>query len=312
MPRRWPGSDGWGWTRSKRSTAARYLPATSTPATARSRYTSPWRSPSSRSASLSSAITAKKAPGRTASIVETCRAPRSTRSSLRELLELRDPHSSQGPDDTRDQLTELGRRGITSYAERAVLTRLSDADWRMGSGSPAPYELLTGAGAMDLVMPSLDVLEELLTGHRRFIFVPTRGHLGLLTIGRALAPLEFVVVHRLRSYIADIVDAGHLRGRRLERAKEFVAGAGESVAVGVFRASSQAPPYVFYAPAEEGLCAQAAAIAIADSVIQEHRGYPMLLEMAKQFCTAAFSREEFLGPIQAAYAARHEPLAPEA
>lgn len=228
----------------------------------------------------------------------------------RELLELRDP-GSHGPDDAHDQLTELGRRGITSYAERAVLTRLSNADWRMGSGSPAPYELLTGAGAMDLVMPSLDVLEELLTGHRRFIFVPTRGPRSLLTLGRALAPLEFAVVHKLRTYIADMVEAGHLRGHRLERAKAFVADAGEAVAVGVFRASSQAPPYVFYAPADEGLCAQAAAIAVADATMQEHRGYPMLLDMAKQFCTAAFSREEFLGPIQAAYTSRNEPLPPE-
>jgi hypothetical protein len=229
----------------------------------------------------------------------------------RQLLDIREPRSPRGPDDAQDQLTELGRRGITSYAERAVLARLSDADWRMGSGSPAPYELLTGAGAMDLVVPSLDVLEELLTGHRRFIFVPTRGHRNLLTIGRALAPLEFAVVRKLRTYIATMVDAGHLRGRRLERAKAFVADAGEAVAVGVFRASSQAPPYVFYAPAEEELCAQAAAIAMADAVIQEHRGYPMLLDMAKQFCTAAFSREEFLGPIQAAYATRNEPLPPE-
>ncbi|MDI3315944.1 MAG: hypothetical protein QJR12_17230 [Mycobacterium sp.] len=229
----------------------------------------------------------------------------------RQLLDLRDAHSPRGPDDARDQLTELGRRGITSYAERAVLTRLSGADWRMGRGSPAPYELLTGAGAMDLVLPSLDVLEELLTDHRRFIFVPSRGHRGLLTIGRALAPLEFAVIHKLRTYIEDMVNKGHLRGQRLRRAKEFVGNAGEAVAVGVFRASSQAPPYVFYGPAEEELCAQAASIALADAVIQEHRGYPMLLDMAKQFCTAAFGREEFLGPIQAAYAARNEPLPPE-
>lgn len=226
----------------------------------------------------------------------------------RQLLELRDPHSPQGPDDSRDQITELGRRGITSYAERAVLTRISEATWRMGSGSPAPYELLTGAGAMDLVVPSLDMLEELLINRRHFIFVPTRGHRSLLTIGRALAPLEFAVVHKLRTYISEMVDAGHLRGHRLQRAKAFVASAGEAVAVGVFRASSHAPPYVFYAPAEEGLCAQAAAIALANAVIQEHRGYPMLLDMAKQFCTAAFSREEFLGPIEAAYVARNEPM----
>lgn len=229
----------------------------------------------------------------------------------RQLLELRDTTPSGGVEDARDQLTELGRRGITSYAERAVLTKMSSADWRMGSGMPAPYELLTGAGAMDLVLPSLDVLEELLIGHKRFVFVPTRGNRSLLTIGRALAPLEFAVVHKLHSYIEDIVEQGHLRGRRLERAREFVGSAGEAVVVGVFRASTHAPPYVFYAPAEPELCAQAAAIALADAVIQEHRGYPMLLDMARQFCASAFGREEFLGPIQAAYTARNEPLPPE-
>ena len=56
----------------------------------------------------------------------------------RQLLDVRDPHSPQGLDDSRDPLTELGRRGITAYAERAVLTRLSAADWRMCQGSPAP------------------------------------------------------------------------------------------------------------------------------------------------------------------------------
>jgi hypothetical protein len=229
----------------------------------------------------------------------------------RQLLELRDSTSSGGAEDARDQLTELGRRGITSYAERAVLTRMSGAAWRMGSGMPAPYELLTGAGAMDLVLPSLDVLEELLIGHKRFVFVPTRGNRSLLTIGRALAPLEFAVVHKLHSYIEDVVEQGHLRGRRLERAREFVGSAGQAVVVGAFRASTHAPPYVFYAPAEPELCAQAAAIALADAVIQEHRGYPMLLDMSRQFCTSAFGREEFLGPIQAAYAARNEPLPPE-
>ena len=227
------------------------------------------------------------------------------------VLNQRNPNAPRRPDAVRDGLPELGRRGVTSYAERAVLTRMSQAPWRMGRGSPAPYELLTGAGAMDLVDPALDILQELLIGHRRFVFVPTRGDRALLTIGQALAPLEFAVVYRLRRLISDIVSEGHLRGDRRKRALDFVREVGEEVAVGVFRASRHAPPYVFYAPAEPDLCAQAAAIALADAVIQEHRGYPMLLDMAHQFCAAAFSREEFLGPIQVAYAARGEPLLSE-
>lgn len=226
----------------------------------------------------------------------------------RQLLDIRQSRPAQDSDDARNRVTELGRRGIRAYAERAVLTRHSHAEWRMGSGNPAPYELLTGAGAMDLVIPSVNMLEELLLGHRRFVFVHPRGDRGLLTIGRALAPLEFAVVHKLRRYIEDVVWEGNLRGARLERAKKFVATAGEEVCVGVLRASSHAMPYVFYAPAEPELCAQAASIALADAVMQEYRGYPMLLDMASQFCSSAFGREEFLGPIQAAYSALDEPL----
>jgi hypothetical protein len=227
-----------------------------------------------------------------------------------ELLELRDRRASVGVDDRRDRLTELGRRGIMTYAERAVLTRLSTAPWRLGQGSPAPFELLTGAGALDLVERGLDVLSELLLDHRRFVFVPSAPRLrALLTIGLALRPLEFAVVHRLRSYIEDIVKDGHLRGRRLRAAVDFVDAAGEAVAVGVYRVSRTAPPYVFYAPADPELCAQAAAIVMADAVLQEHRGFPLLLDMADQFCAANFGRQDFLGTVGAAYAAQDRAFA---
>jgi len=192
-----------------------------------------------------------------------------------------------------------------TYAERAVLTRMSTAPWRLGQGSPAPFELLTGAGALDLVERGLEVLSELLLGHRRFVFVPSAPRQrALLTIGLALRPLEFAVVHSLRSYIEDMVKDGHLRGRRLRTALDFVDAAGEAVTVGVYRVSRAAPPYVFYAPADPELCAQAAAIIMADAVLQEHRGFPLLLDMADQLCAASFGRQDFLGTVGAAYAAQ--------
>ncbi len=221
------------------------------------------------------------------------------------LLELREHRAAVGVDDRRDRLTELGRRGIMTYAERAVLTSMSRVPWRLGQGQPAPFELLTGAGSVDLVGPALEVLSELLLGHRRFAFVPSAPKLrALLTIGAALRPLEFAVVHKLRSYIEDIVERGHLRDWRLQRAREFVAAAGEEVVVGVYRVSAYAPPYVFYAPADPELCAQAAAIVMADAALQEHRGFPLLLDMADQVCRASFGRQEFLGTVGAAYAAQ--------
>jgi hypothetical protein len=58
------------------------------------------------------------------------------------VLERREKREAQGQG--ADGVSELARRGIMAYAERAILKEKSTAVWRMGHGSPAPYELLTG------------------------------------------------------------------------------------------------------------------------------------------------------------------------
>jgi hypothetical protein len=225
-----------------------------------------------------------------------------------ELIAAREPAHDR--DDSHERVVaELGRRGLATFAQRAVLASKSRAKWRIGRGSPAPFELLTGSGAMRLVKSSVATLRDLLLGHKQFVFVsPTSRDRGLLTIGNALGPLEFAVLRVLRSEIEDVVERGGLHGEDRRLAQQFVKDVGGEVAIGVYRTSLWAPPRVFYAPAEPELCAQAAAIALADSVLQEHRGYPLLLEMARQFCAAAFGRDDFEGPIRAAYAAHDRAL----
>src|SRR5205085_4535714 len=86
-------------------------------------------------------------------------------------------------------IAELGRRGLATFAQRAVLANRSGAAWRIGRGSPAPFELLTGSGSMRLAEPAVSVLRKLLLEHRKFVFVsPTSRERGLLTIGNALGP----------------------------------------------------------------------------------------------------------------------------
>ena len=68
-------------------------------------------------------------------------------------------------------LAKLARRAIMSYAERAILLQRSTAPWRMGHGSPAPYELLNGGGSADLMIESVKVIRDLVLGHQKFVFV---------------------------------------------------------------------------------------------------------------------------------------------
>jgi hypothetical protein len=219
------------------------------------------------------------------------------------ILERRQAQADLDAPERHHRLTELGRRGITAYAERAVLLRRSQSPWRLGRGHPAPYELLTGSGSMELLRAGLELLRQFVLGHKRFIYVThAPGERGLLTIGHALGPLQYAVietsVHRLRN----IVEKGHLRGADRQQAVDFYQEVGPQILVGVYRLSNEVPPQVFYA--HKDFVHQAALIAMADGVLQAHSGFPMLLDLAGRVCRSTFGEEGFLSAIRSAYAQR--------
>lgn len=219
------------------------------------------------------------------------------------LLEHRQRRGGYDQESSRDRLTNLGRRGIMAYAERAVLLNRSDAPWRMGHGNPAPYELLTGSGMVELVDRGLDILNELILNHERFIFVPSApSDRMLLTIGNALRPLEYAIIDTLEDSLGRIAEGGHYRGAWLRvkpRIDQFVKEAGPKIVRGVFRATPIGPVNMFYAHASHAH--EAAHIAIADSTLQEHRGFPMLITLADTVCGAIFGTDSLVPQVQVAY-----------
>ena len=192
-----------------------------------------------------------------------------------------------GGDETERQLTVLARRGVLAYAERAALVDQSTAPWRMGAGQPVLFELITGGGSMQLAQRSVALLRRLLLEHRRFVYVaPQSTERGLLTIGAALRPLEYAVIDTSLARLRSLVEsAGYTRNDR-QAVDHFVAEAGPQLLIGVYRASEIGPPRVFYGHAEH--IHEAALIAIADSVLHEHRGYPLLLDLAEHVCRSTF------------------------
>lgn len=227
-----------------------------------------------------------------------------------QMLERRQRRASFDQANRHDRLSDLGRRGIMAYAERAVLLQKSRAPWRMGHGSPTPYELLTGSGMRDLLERSLDLLNELVLGHKRFVFVPSApAERMLLTLGNALLPLEYAIVDHLGGWLERIVDQGHYRGEwapLLPRVREFVREAGSKVVVGAYRASIVAPAQLFYAHVD--YAHEAALIALADSTLQEHRGFPMLIDLADTVGRTTFGADSFNAAIQLAYTEAAEPF----
>lgn len=224
----------------------------------------------------------------------------------RQLLGQRKNRGATGVVDKRDTLSELARRGIMTYAERATLLQRSHAKWRMGHGNIAPYELLTGSGNMALLAEALKVLRELVA-FGRFVFVPSsiKDRL-LLTIGDALGPLEYAVIQTADQRMRQIVESGryHPDSRRL--AEDFVNDIGHQIAVGVYRASAHAPATPFFAHVDH--IHEAAHIAIADSVLQEHRGFPLSIDLADAACRTMFGADTFDDAVASAYREHGEPL----
>ncbi|MGH7719592.1 MAG: hypothetical protein ACREON_12215 [Gemmatimonadaceae bacterium] len=223
-----------------------------------------------------------------------------------EILQRRHRRAGLGRTGNKDVMSELLRRGLMTYSERAVLLEKSSAPWRLGHGQPAPYELLTGSGSMELLMTGLDVLRRLLLDHKRFVFVPSEpAERDLLTIGDALRPLEFAIVDPIGPRIHDVIHKGNLRGSYRDAALAFYRDAAPQIVVGVYRASRSVPPYIFYAHVDHA--EEAALIAMADSVLQEHRGFPTLIDLADSACRSTFGG--FDSTVQASYAASGRPLA---
>ncbi len=211
---------------------------------------------------------------------------------------------------TADRMSRLARRGVLNYAERTFLARESSARWRMCEGAPAPFELISGAGLLapsqsgmtyPLMEAGMETLRALILGHRRFVFVPKRESQdrSLITIGQALAPLEYAVIDTISDQIERVERRGHYDDRQRATLTRFREDVGDTVVRGVFRASSMGPPQLFYAHRDH--VHGAALIAMSDSVLQEQRSYPVLLDLARTVCETTFGIDSFAPQLRIAY-----------
>jgi hypothetical protein len=224
-----------------------------------------------------------------------------------DLINRRHRHDGDDPATT-IRMSELSRRSLLSFAERATLVELSDVQWRMGRGQPAPYELLTGSGSPDLILASIDMLKRLILNHQMFVFVtPSLSQRGLLTIGDALKPLEYAVISTMTEQLRAIVFAGHFSKEIARTLTKFVNEIGPNIVVGCYRASDIGPARIFYAHVDHAH--EAAQLAMADSRLQQHRAYPLLLDLAGEICRTSFGSGDFIATLRDAYTGAGQPYA---
>lgn len=234
--------------------------------------------------------------------------------TLNALIERRAHRAGLNQPDRRDGLSELAQRSVMSFAEAKVLLDHTNTVWRLGHGSPAPYQLLAGAGNPDVAIESIKVLRQLIEKHQKFVYVSSEsGDRDYLQFGQALRPLEYLIIGTLKERIEDFVAVSHFGGKPTVDARwdgellkpaewvlKFQNEVASKVLVGVYRASAIAPPQVFYAHRDH--FELAAAIAIADSVLLPDRGFPMLIDLADRACKSVYGGGSLRELVDAAYA----------
>ena len=230
------------------------------------------------------------------------------------VLQQRQRRAGLNQPDRRDGLSELAQRAVMSFGELHVLARVATAPWRIGHGSPVPYQLLLGAGNPDVMIESVKLMRDLIDGHRRFVFVASEsGDRDLLTLGQALRPLEYLIVgtldERLDRFVGDLRFHGRPSvnaawdGIELTPEKwvmRFRDDIASQVLVGVYRASVLAPPQVFYCHRDH--FEVAARLALADSVLLPDRGFPMLIDLVDRACKSVYGGGSLKEMADAAYA----------
>jgi hypothetical protein len=206
-------------------------------------------------------------------------------------------------------LSDMMVRAIMGYGERFLLTEKSKKPWRMGHGGPMPYEMMTGSGSGKIIQSSLDLLPKLLAEHKKFVFVPSETtNAAIKTIANALRPLQYAVLTNTK-YLINGYLRGSYRGKyrvfvpQLQRFRDEVAS---KVLIGVYKASHFSPGNIFYA--HEDHVHEAALIAIADSALQEHRGFPNLIDIADRLCRGTFEPSGIAASVNSVFAEKGEPF----
>jgi len=220
---------------------------------------------------------------------------------IRGLLNRRDRRDGNRTGPKRDLLSYMLRRGFMAAAERKVLLERADTRWRIGHGVPAPMELLTGSGSMDLIEEALPLLDNLLLREKRWVFVLTSAaSRAFATMANALDPGQVAIFQKTKPSLDALVEGGTYYPGYKGRVLEFAARLGEATVIGGFRATPHSPGQLFVAPAEHAVTA--GILALADAAVQPHRGFPLLLDLAWVSAKTHLGIEAYAGIVETAYA----------
>lgn len=179
-------------------------------------------------------------------------------------------------------------RAIMFYMERKIgLDRTEE--WVMFNGPIVPYELRTGIGKLRALDSCLAICQKALDKETIIGVIGTSTEPEIISLGLALNQGEYVKLRSFKDDLDDYLPAAHFNTKDEARFRQFIETYGDKLDVGIYKAGQRA--YIFHAHQKH--FDEAASIVMRDSLFQQYRGYPLLIDYADSLCTHMLASSDF-------------------
>ena len=209
----------------------------------------------------------------------------------------------------KDKLPNVFLYALSLYKERQVLLDTPPGTFKLIQGTIFPYEMLVGSGRQFTMQACLKLLGELIDDGAYATLVSHEADRDTVLLGTALDAGEYIVVNTGAELLARFGASAHYTttpipqyGGRSQQSlfDEFQKQYGPKVVQGVLRAHRMSRPYIFYCNADR--LEEAVHTLLADAANTGPRGFPLLIDLADQYCSGAFRAGEYTSHLNAEFA----------
>jgi len=212
-------------------------------------------------------------------------------------------------EELKNKIANLFLYALMTYKERQVLLDAPPDTFKLIQGTLFPHEMLSGSGKQHILLPCLKLIGAMIDDGAYATIVSQSTDRDLLALGLALNAGEYIVVRSGEDILNRYLDKAHYTDTAIpqyggksqkEVFNEFKDKYGKRVVQGVLRAHAMSAPYVFYCNRDR--LHEAVHILLADAANTGPRGFPLLVDLADQYCSGAFRASEYTNHMNAEFA----------
>jgi hypothetical protein len=172
--------------------------------------------------------------------------------------------------------------------------------------------MLSGSGTQYTMKMCLDLIGQMISEGSYACIVSNTAYENELLLGQALNAGEYMVINSgtevLEAYVGENYQNAHFADTKIEAYgwksqqdlfREFQASYGPKVVQGVLRVHPMSKPYVFYCNKDR--LEEAVHTLMADATNTGPRGFPLLIDLADQYCSGSFRASEYLNLMNAEF-----------